>query len=107
MKFKKSALVASVTTSAITTGENGFLPGQKIIARLQNPTGTAFAGTAAIETLVGSTWTAQALVDGNTSISALPAGACWSQEITLQDGIRLNVSARSAGSILLSIESDA
>jgi hypothetical protein len=106
MKFKQSALVASVTTAAITLSENGFLPGQKVIARLQNPTGTAFAGTAAIQTLVGSTWTSQNLVDGNSTISALPAGACWSQEIMVEDGIRLNVTARSAGSILLSIESD-
>lgn len=106
MKFKQTALLASVTTGVITGGENGFLPGQEVIVTLQNPTATAFAGTAAIQTLVGSTWTSQNLVDGNNTISALPAGGTWRQKITMQDSIRLNVTARSAGSILMSVETD-
>jgi hypothetical protein len=101
MKVLQSAVLSSVASDdAISTEVAGFLPGMQVPAFLTSPSAD-FAGSAIIQTSEdGSTWgTATGAVAKTTDGTEI-------QVITLKQYVRLNVTARSAGSVQMTLLSN-
>ncbi len=101
MKFKQSALLASVVAGAtISTTEAGFLPGMQVPVVLGSP-GGAFVGSAIVQTSQnGTTWATA------TGAVAVTAGGVNIQNITLAQFVRLNCTAYTSGNIQATFLSD-
>jgi hypothetical protein len=84
------SLSAVAAGSTITTKGTGFLPGETVVAHIVSP-GGAFAGSAQIQTSVdGTSW---------TNVGSAVTGGTDVQSITLSNFVRLNCTARSAGTV--------
>lgn len=99
MRQEITDALSSVTTSAvIATNKAGMLPGMQVVADMFSPAAD-FAGSAKWQTSVdGTTW-----VDAGV---AFTTDGFNTQTITLAQHLRLNCTARSAGSIQGRILSD-
>lgn len=86
-----ASLSAVSAGDAVTTQSAGMLPGETVPVLLSSPDG-AFAGSAQLQTSPdGATWT-------NVGTAHASAGA-QIQAITLSNYLRLNCTARSAGTV--------
>lgn len=94
MKIKQSTLrSAAGADAAIAMNESGFLPGMVVPVVIGSP-GAAFAGSAIIQSSVdGTTWGTA------TGAAAVTAGGTTIQSVTLNQYMRLNVTAYTSGSI--------
>ena len=85
------ALAAVSSSTAIATNKGGYLPGETVGILLSSPAG-AFAGAAQVQTSVdGTTWNNAGVATANAGVSL--------QAIRLENFIRLNCTAVTAGSV--------
>jgi hypothetical protein len=84
-------LAAVAAGTSFPTRGTGFLPGEQVVVNFGSVAAAAFAGSAQVQTSVdGTTW-------GN--VGSAFVGAADTQQITLSNFIRLNCTARTAGSV--------
>jgi hypothetical protein len=84
-------LAAVAAGSTVNTQGLGFLPGDTVVAMFSSVAAAAFAGSAQIQTSPdGTNW---------TNVGSAFVGASDTQAITLSHYVRLNCTARSAGSV--------
>jgi hypothetical protein len=101
VKVLQTAILSAVAAGAtIETNKAGFLPGMTVPVIIGSPD-AAFAGSAVVQTSEdGSTWgTASGAVAVTTAGLAI-------QQIVLKQYVRLNVTARTAGSVQATLLSD-
>lgn len=91
MRFLDLGTLASVAaTTSIATAGSGLLPGDSAVIDIFSP-GGAFAGSAQVQTSPdNSTW---------TNVGSAVVGGADKFQITLSSYIRLNCTARTAGSV--------
>lgn len=84
-------LAAVAAGTSFPTAGLGFLPGDTVVANFSSVAAAAFAGSAQIQTSPDNTnW---------TNVGSAFVGSSDTQAITLSNYVRLNCTARSAGSV--------